>query len=61
MRRWFSERMADVVFIVLLLVLCAMCAVVVCQFAKQASVRNAQPSSIDLATVYDPPASETEG
>ena len=61
MRRWFSERAADLIFLVLLVVLCAMCAVVVCQFAKQASARTQQATSIDLATVYDPPASETEG
>ena len=61
MRRWFTERAADLVFLALLLVLCAMCAVVVCQFARQASARTQRPSSIDLATVYDPPASETEG
>lgn len=58
MRRWLSDRASDVVFIALLFVLCAMCAAVVLQFSRNASAR---PAATELATVYDPPASETEG
>lgn len=60
MRRWLGDRASDVVFIALLFVLCAMCAAVVLQFSRNASARPAA-TELDLATVYDPPASETEG